>query len=76
MFNASRAAIASNDNWEADANANAVRSSTGLVGAFSLAAGSADAATLVTLPPGGYTVHVTGAGASTGTALLEVWELP
>jgi alkaline phosphatase len=76
VFNAARATIASNDNWEADANANAVRTSTGLVGAFTLSAGSADAATLVTLPPGGYTVHVTGADASSGTALLEVWELP
>lgn len=68
--------VAANDNWEADANANALQTSTGLVGAFTLAAGSADAATLVTLPPGSYTVHVTGAGASSGTAMLEVWELP
>ena len=40
------------------------------------AASSKDAALLVTLPPGGYTVEVTGVNATTGVALVEVYEVP
>ena len=43
-------------------------------GAFSLTAGSADCAMVVTLPPGSYTAEVSGAGATTGTALAEVYK--
>lgn len=46
------------------------------VGAFPLASGSADSAGLVTLPPGAYTVQVTGVGNTTGVALAEIYELP
>jgi kumamolisin len=45
------------------------------VGAFPLAAGSADSALVVTLPPGSYTAVVSGVGAATGTALAEVYQL-
>ena len=45
-------------------------------GAFSLPASSTDAAIVVTLPPGNYTVQVAGAGGSVGVALVEVYELP
>lgn len=76
VINAAGTPIASNDNWESDPNANAIRSATTLVGAFALPAGSKDAATLVTLPAGSYTVLVTGVGGASGTALLEVYELP
>jgi hypothetical protein len=31
---------------------------------------------VVTLPPGAYTAQVSGVGASTGIALVEVYELP
>jgi len=43
-------------------------------GAFALAAGSADSAIVVTLPPGNYTAVVSGVGGTTGTALAEVYE--
>jgi hypothetical protein len=46
------------------------------VGAFPLTPGSADSASLVTLPPGAYTVQVTGVGNTTGVALAEIYELP
>lgn len=46
------------------------------VGAFSLPAGSADSAMVVTLPPGAYTATVTGANGSTGVALVEVYQMP
>lgn len=68
--------IASNDNWETGANLNALRSASSLVGAFALGAGGRDAALLVTLAPGSYTVQVSGVAGATGTALLEIYELP
>jgi len=45
------------------------------VGAFSLAANSADAAILVTLPPGAYTAEVSGVNGSTGVGLAEIYEV-
>jgi hypothetical protein len=67
-----------NDNWsavpvEATATAQAARDT----GAFALAAGSKDAALILTLTPGAYTGQVSSAdGISTGTALVEIYELP
>jgi CubicO group peptidase (beta-lactamase class C family) len=45
------------------------------VGAFALPAGSKDAALLVTLSAGNYSVQVSGV-VGTGTALVEVYEVP
>jgi hypothetical protein len=45
------------------------------VGAFSLPANSKDAAILVTLEPGAYTAQVSGVGSTTGTALIEIYEV-
>jgi hypothetical protein len=45
------------------------------VGAFGLTAGSLDSAMVVTLPAGSYTAQVTGANATTGVALVEVYEV-
>ena len=42
--------------------------------AFPLTAGSADSAVVVTLPPGVYTVQVSGVGNTTGVGLIEVYE--
>jgi Immunoglobulin domain/NHL repeat len=46
------------------------------VGAFGLAPSSLDAAMVVTLPPGAYTVQVQDAAGSTGVALFEIYEIP
>jgi len=46
------------------------------VGAFGFVPGAKDAALIVSLPPGGYTVTVSGADGGTGTAIVEVYELP
>jgi hypothetical protein len=46
------------------------------VGSFALVSGSRDAAFIVSLPPGGYTVQVSGADGGTGLAIVEVYELP
>ena len=44
-------------------------------GAFPLVAGSRDAALVVNLPEGGYTVQVSGVAGGTGVALVEVYSL-
>jgi len=44
--------------------------------AFRLASGGRDAALVVTLPPGSYTVVVSGVGDTSGVALVEVYEVP
>lgn len=46
------------------------------VGVFNLEATSKDAALLVTLSPGNYTVEVSGVGGTTGVALVEVYKVP
>jgi len=46
------------------------------VGAFAYVAGGKDAAIIVSLPAGGYTVTVSGADGGSGTAIVEVYELP
>ncbi|HTU00990.1 MAG TPA: S53 family peptidase [Candidatus Sulfotelmatobacter sp.] len=45
------------------------------VGAFALPAGSADSAMVLNLPPGAYTVQISGQGGASGVALVEVYEL-
>ena len=45
------------------------------VGAFPLPPGSADSALLVTIPPGSYTVQVTGTAGSNGVGLVEIYEV-
>jgi hypothetical protein len=65
--------IAENDNWGGGA---ALTAAFSQVGAFALPAGSKDAALLVNLQPGNYTVQVSGTGGTSGIALIEVYEAP
>jgi Immunoglobulin I-set domain/Immunoglobulin domain len=66
--------IASNDNWGGDPQLTAAGNA---VGAFAFAsATSKDAMLLVTLAPGGYTVQASGVAGSSGSALVEVYEVP
>ena len=72
--------IAENDNWGAPVGLNAATAQTlGTAfqqsGAFALPAGSLDAAIYTVLPPGGYTLQVSGSGGTTGEALVEVHDL-
>ena len=67
--------LASNDNWETGPIAAAQLSAMcAQVGAFALPAGSKDAALLITLQPGAYTVVLTGVGNTAGVALIEVYD--
>ena len=65
-----------NDDWGTSANAPELVAISSRLGAFPLATGSKDAALLVTLAPGNYTALVNGVGDTTGTALIEVYEVP
>jgi alkaline phosphatase len=76
VVNSTGNVVFTNDNWETNTNLVALRGATDLVGSWALPAGSKDAATLVTLPPGSYTVQVAGVGGTTGLALVEVYETP
>jgi hypothetical protein len=67
--------IASNDNWSERADAPQIQAATTSVGAFAYPAGSKDAALLINLMPGAYTVQVVGAGNTTGIGLVEVYEV-
>lgn len=66
--------IATNDNWETGAAAGQIASTSAQVGAFALVPGSRDAALVVTLQPGSYTVQITGVGNTTGVALVEIYD--
>jgi hypothetical protein len=69
--------VAQNDDWSSDhSNAAAVESAGTQAGAFAWTRGSADAALVVTLPPGAYTAQVAGKNSHTGITLIEVYELP
>ncbi len=72
--------LATNDNWSVPVasapNATALTAAFSAVGAFALPPDSRDAALLTTLPPGGYSVQVTGVKNTTGAALVEVYEVP
>ena len=74
--NGREAPVATNDNWGAATNAAAIAATSPNVGAFALAADSKDAVLLLSLPPGSYTAQISGVGSTTGTALIEVYEVP
>lgn len=62
--------FATNDNW----SGNQIMTVSAGVGAFPLAAGSADSAIILNLEPGGYTVTVKAKSGS-GLAIVEVYEV-
>ena len=73
LFNAASVKIGENNDWGGSPSLSAA---FGSVGAFTLpSAASKDAAILVSLPPGNYSVLATGTDA-TGVALVEVYEVP
>ena len=64
-----QAVIASNDNWQADANA-ALLQASGFAPSNALESGL-----YITLAPGAYTAIVSGSGGGTGVGLIGVFEL-
>ncbi len=77
LFNTASTKLVENDNWSASPTLAASLAIAFMnVGAFALPPNSRDAALVTTLPPGGYSVQVTGVANTTGTALVEVYEVP
>jgi hypothetical protein len=77
--------IAQNNDWQTPlsagtgqtlATAAELSAAAAQTGAAALAAGSKDAALIVTLAPGVYSAMVSGVGNTTGVALVEVYEIP
>jgi sugar lactone lactonase YvrE len=66
--------LASNAGWGSNPVLAAAAAAVGALPA--LTAGSPDSELLITLPPGGYTVEVSGADVGTGVALCAIYELP
>jgi alpha-tubulin suppressor-like RCC1 family protein/thiol-disulfide isomerase/thioredoxin len=71
IFKSDGTKLAENDNWEA-----VLAPVFDQVGAFKPLTGSKDAALKISLPPGAYTVQVSGVGNVTGDGLVELYELP
>lgn len=71
-----RTPLATTQDWSTQATAPDMATAAGEVGAFPLADGSADAALLLPLGGGGYTVQVTSADGTPGVALIEVYAVP
>ena len=66
--------LATNDDWGTQSNSAEVAAVMAAVWAQPLAEGSRDAALLVTLPPGGYTMILRGVGETAGIALAEIYD--
>jgi hypothetical protein len=66
--------FATNDDWEISRSAAAIAATGQRLRAFALPAASLDAALLLTLAPGAYTVNVSSADGSPGVALVEVYD--
>ena len=63
--------VAENDNFSG-----AVDTLARTLGGFGFVPGARDAAILISLPAGGYTVQVSGINNGTGEAIIEVYEVP
>lgn len=65
-----------NDNWESGTGAAEIPAANKSVGAFDLNTGSKDAAMVVSLTEGNYSVVTSGTNSTTGTVLIELYLLP
>jgi len=74
VFNNKQVAIAGNDNWGSVTNLTDLTGTSARLGAFALKAGSKDAAILLTLDPGAYTVQVTDSKNTVAPAMAEVYD--
>ena len=85
VYDRTQTAIAYNDDWGApvsislgqvSATAAEIVEANTRVGAFALEAVSKDAAVIITLDPGIYTVVLSDGRSAGGSAMIEVYELP
>lgn len=68
--------VLANDDWGSADTTSLLASTTTQVGLSALPDASKDAALLVQLEPGAYTLHVSGTDNATGIALVEVYLVP
>lgn len=76
IFDKDARLVIANDNWNDGTLAADLRTTTVTVGGFALPEGSRDAALLVTLDPGSYTVNIADVSGRSGVSLAEVYEVP
>jgi hypothetical protein len=69
------AVVAANTGWESSADPAGLAAAAARAGAFAVQTGRADAALIVTLPAGAWTIQVSGADGGAGVVLVEVYDL-
>ena len=74
VFSSNEVLLGTNDHWQNQANAAQIAAAAMAAQAFPLSPGAADAALLLTLPPGGYSA-VLSAQTSPGQGMIEVYEV-
>lgn len=67
--------LRTNDDWASGEDAAVIAAASVSGGAFALANGSKDAAMIVMLAPGAYTVQLTGVNNTTGIGIVEVYDV-
>lgn len=75
LYKSTGEVIATNNNWSDNANSAALATTATQVGAFSLPTGSKDAALLLDVPAGVYSIQATNAAGTpdTGVTLIEIY---
>jgi hypothetical protein len=68
--------VQENSGWSFGSGGGLIAAAATQVGAFPLPEGSKDTALLLNLAPGSYTAQISGLNATTGVALVEVYEVP
>jgi hypothetical protein len=85
LYDVNGVLVAQNDNWgtpvtvtpgQPAATPAELTLATSQAGGFAFGSGSTDAAVIVTLAPGSYSAQVKSVTGTTGTALVEIYELP
>lgn len=76
VFNANQVIVGENDDWGSTSASPDVATAAATAGAFVLPDGSKDAALVMTLNPGNYTLQMSGKDGGGGVALVEIYELP
>jgi hypothetical protein len=69
------ATVRTNDNWGAGEDAAVIATAAATAGAFPFPSNSRDAAMIVMLAPGAYTVQLSGVGNTTGVGIVEVYDV-
>lgn len=67
--------LRTNNNWASGDDAAIIASTANAAGAFPFASGSLDAAMIIMLPPGAYTVQLSGVNNTTGVGIVEVYDV-